>query len=452
VNGNSFGSLFRVTTFGESHGDFVGSVIEGVPAGFRISPVEIQRELCRRRPGYGRTVSQRREPDILEVVSGIARGRTTGGPIRLLVKNRDARASDYDEILHKPRPGHADMAHYLKYGRITAGGGRSSGRETVGRVLAGAVAKQLLAREGITVAGRILEVHGKRTGHERIILGAKAKKDSVGGVVEIIADGVPPGLGEPVFDGLDAELARALMSIGSVKGVEIGAGFRSTRMRGSEHNDPIVVKGGRLKTTTNNAGGILGGISNGMPVVCRMAVKPTSSIGLEQDTVDLVTLKPAKLTVKGRHDPCICTRIVPVAEAMVAMTLLDHLFKARKAGIGAVGPGKEAAKGENPLVALREKVKHHDREMVRILKKRMELTGEIGRLKKASGLAVKDPAVERAVLKNALDAGRELGLSPRLVERVLRTVVAESRRRQGIARKAPNVSGARRRGRRPIQG
>ena len=432
MNGNRFGRLFRVTTFGESHGDVVGAEIEGVPRGFELSLARVQRELSRRRPGRGPTVSQRREPDVLQVVSGISHGRTTGGAIRLLVRNRDARPSDYDEILHKPRPGHADLAYYLKYGRITPGGGRSSGRETVGRVLAGAVAKQLLAREGIRISGKVTEVRGERDGHENTILEAKARRDSVGGIVEIIANGVPPGLGEPVFDRLDADLAKALMSIGSVKGVEIGAGFRSTLMTGSENNDPIVVKGGRLRTATNNAGGILGGISNGMPVVCRIAVKPASSIGREQDTVDLVTMSPAKITVKGRHDPCICTRIVPVAEAMVAMTLLDHLYRARRSDDGKSGLAEKKVRGEDLEILdwLRTKVKQNDREMVRLLKERMEITGEIGRRKNARGLPVKDPKSERAVLKNALDAGRELGLSPRLVERILRTVIAESRRRQ----------------------
>ena len=328
MTGNSFGKVFRITTFGESHGKAVGVIIEGVPRGLSISLSKIQHELDRRRPGKGPTVSQRKEPDILEVVSGIVHGKTVGGKIKLQVRNKDARSSDYKEIVHKPRPGHADMTYFQKYGKISPGGGRSSARETVGRVLAGALAKQLLAREGIKIQGKILEVHGKRTGHEKTILKAKAKKDSVGGIVEIVATGVPPGLGEPVFDRLDAELAKALMSIGAVKGVEFGAGFASTRMKGSEHNDPIGVKKGKLMTRTNNAGGILGGISNGMPIICRIAVKPTSSIGLEQDTVDLDTMKPAKLTVQGRYDPCICVRIIPVAEAMVAITLVDHLFRA----------------------------------------------------------------------------------------------------------------------------
>jgi chorismate synthase len=196
--------------------------------------------------------------------------------------------------------------------------------------MAGAVAKQLLARDGITVHGSILEIHGSPDRHDEIILEAKAGKDSVGGIVEIIAIGVPPGLGEPVFDKLDADLAKALVGIGGVKGVEFGAGFAAARMLGSENNDPIIMEDGVLKTGSNNAGGMLGGISNGMPIVCRIAVKPTSSIGIEQDTVDLETMKPARISVGGRHDPCICPRIVPVAEAMVAIVLLDHILRARK--------------------------------------------------------------------------------------------------------------------------
>ncbi len=332
MSGDTFGRMFRVTTYGESHGEAVGVTIEGCPAGMEISLEKIQEELDRRKPGTGPNVSTRREPDALEVITGIVNGRTMGGQIKLQVRNMDAQPSDYDAIRDLPRPGHADLAHHLKYGSIPPGGGRSSGRETVARVLAGAVAKQVLATEGIKITGRIIEIHGNRNDHETEILAAKARSDSVGGIVEIIAEGVPPGLGEPVFDGLDADLAKALVSIGSVKGVEIGAGFVAAGMLGSENNDPIIVEGGILRTRTNNAGGILGGISNGMPVICRIAVKPTSSIGIEQDTVDLNTMKPARISVGGRHDPCICVRIVPVAEAMVAIVLLDHLLRARSGG------------------------------------------------------------------------------------------------------------------------
>jgi chorismate synthase len=435
LNGNSLGKLFRITTFGFSHGDVVGVTIEGCPAGVELSTSEIQRELDRRKPGGGPTVSERDEPDILEVVSGLVDGRTTGGPIKLQVRNRDARPSDYDEILHKPRPGHADMAYYLKYARISPGGGRSSGRETVGRVLAGAVAKQLLARENITVSGRIAEICGKRTGHRKIILGAKAENDSVGGVVEVVAEGVPPGLGEPVFDRLDADLAKALMSIGSVKGVEIGAGFSAARSTGSENNDPIVVKNGRLATRTNNAGGILGGISNGMPVVCRIAVKPTSSIGLEQDTVDLRKMKPAKIKIKGRHDPCICPRIVPVAEAMVAAVLLDHLWRARKAAGQRKGGNRGI--GTASLGTMRKKIRQNDEQMVMLMGKRIELAARIGMKKSALGLPLKDETVEREVIRSAKRTGRRAGLPPRMVERVMKTVMHESRRIQKRSKRPP---------------
>ena len=330
MSGDTFGNLFRITIFGESHGDAVGVIIEGCPGGIGISSEGIQHELDRRKPGTSLLVSLRKEADILEIVSGLEGGCTTGETIRLQVRNRDAQPSDYAEIMHKPRPGHADMVYYQKYGKISPGGGRSSARETVGRVLAGAIAKQVLAPEGIRITGKILEVHGNATGHEGIIHETKAKNDSVGGIVEIIAEGVPPGLGEPIFDRLDADLAKALMSIGSVKGIEIGAGFSAARKYGSENNDPIILKSGKLQTVTNNAGGILGGISNGMPIICRIAVKPTSSIGIEQDTVDLETMAPTTISVKGRHDPCICPRMVPVAEAMVAITILDHLLISRR--------------------------------------------------------------------------------------------------------------------------
>jgi len=327
MNGNTIGKVFKVTTFGESHGESVGAIIEGCPAGIEISLKEIQTDLDRRKPGKNSMISSRKEPDKLEVVSGIKDGETTGGKIKLQVKNVDVRSNDYNEILYKPRPGHADLTNYLKYGKIPVGGGRASGRETVGRVLAGVIAKQILAKEGLEIKGKIIEIYRKKNGFEKTILDAKAEQDSVGGIVEIVAKGVPPGLGEPVFDKLDADLAKALMSIGAVKGVEIGAGIRSTRMKGSENNDPIMIIDDKLKTKTNNAGGILGGISNGMPIVCRIAVKPTSSIEKEQDTVDVNNMKPAKLKIKGRHDPCICPRIVPVAEAMVAIILVDHLLR-----------------------------------------------------------------------------------------------------------------------------
>jgi len=329
MNGNTIGKIFKVTTFGESHGNAVGAIIKGCPTGLNISLSKIQMELDRRRPGKSKLTSSRNEPDKLEVISGIKNGKTTGRKIKLQVKNIDTRSKDYKTIIYKPRPGHADLTYFLKYGKIPVGGGRASGRETVGRVLAGAIAKQILEKEGIEIKGKIIEIYGKKKDFEKIILNAKSEQDSVGGIVEIIAKVVPPNLGEPVFDKLDADLAKALMSISAVKGFEIGIGFQSSRIKGSENNDPIILKNGKIKTKTNNAGGILGGISNGMPIICRIAVKPTSSIEKEQDTVNLETMKTTKLRIKGRHDPCICPRIVPVAEAMVALVLVDHLLRLR---------------------------------------------------------------------------------------------------------------------------
>lgn len=327
MNANTFGSMFKITTYGESHGEAVGVKIDGCPKNITISLDMIQQELNRRKPGISQLTSSRKEPDILEVISGIENGKSTGDTIQLQVKNIDKRSNDYDEILHKPRPGHADLTYFQKYGHIPVGGGRASGRETIGRVLAGSIAKQMLQTKGITVHGRIIEIHGKKMDFEHEIIQAKMNLDSVGGIIQIEIKGMPPGIGEPVFEKLDANIAKALMSIGGVKGVEIGAGFQSVKMKGSEHNDAIFFEHGQLKTKTNHAGGILGGISNGMPIIIRIAVKPTSSIGITQETVDLQNMEQTSLTIKGRHDPCLCPRIVPVAESMIALVLIDYLIE-----------------------------------------------------------------------------------------------------------------------------
>ena len=356
--GNSFGTIFRVTTWGESHGKAVGVVVDGVPAGLELSEKDIQEELDRRRPGTSRVVSGRSEPDRVEILSGVFEGKTTGAPISMIVKNIAFDSGAYEEIRDVPRPGHADLTYRMKYGHLDhRGGGRASGRETVGRVAAGAVAKKLLRASGIEVLGHTVEIAGIAVDREKIsmedirkaydnpvrcadkgiaermvkaIEAASKEGDSVGGIVEVIANGVPCGLGEPVFDKLDADLAKALMSIGGVKGVEIGAGFSLARMRGSESNDGFAVDGktGKIVTITNNSGGILGGISTGMPVVARIAVKPTSSIGKPQRSVNLKTMKEETIKVGGKHDPCLCPRIVPVAEAMVAIVLADHMLRA----------------------------------------------------------------------------------------------------------------------------
>lgn len=362
MTGSMFGQVFRLTTFGESHGLAVGVVVDGCPSGLELSVDEIQAELDRRRPGQSAVTTQRREEDKVEVLSGVFEGKTTGAPIAMVVYNRDVDSSAYLEIKDKPRPNHADLTYALKYGHYDwRGGGRASGRETVGRVAAGAIAKKLLSMLGVEILGHVIEVHGIRAGEvgvaeirsnveknpvrcanlraakhmEEEILEAKEKGDSVGGVVELLALNVPPGLGEPVFDKLDGDIAKALMSVGAVKGVEIGAGFEASRKFGSENNDPIALEKGRVVTLTNNSGGILGGISNGMPIIARAAVKPTSSIAREQMTVDLKRMEETTITVKGRHDPCIVPRVLPVCEAMLAITLADHALRA-----GLINPSK----------------------------------------------------------------------------------------------------------------
>ncbi|MBI3599043.1 MAG: chorismate synthase [Nitrospinae bacterium] len=349
MSGNSFGRLFRITTWGESHGPALGVVIDGCPAMLDLREEDIQVELDRRMPGNSEASSPRKEADRVEILSGVFEGKTTGAPISLLIRNMDADSSKYEKIKDVFRPGHADYTYLAKYGiRDYRGGGRSSGRETAGRVAAGAVAKKILRIKGIKITGytkQIGDILAVDMDFEEIekndvrcpdknaaqrmldkIREVKKSGDSVGGVVEIMASGVPAGLGEPVFDKLDADIAKALMSIGAVKGVEIGAGFESASLLGSQNNDEIYIKNGKAVFRTNNAGGILGGISNGDDIVARIAVKPTASIAKMQRSVDIHG-KETDIKVEGRHDPCICPRIVPVAEAMMAITIADHLLR-----------------------------------------------------------------------------------------------------------------------------
>ncbi|NPB09691.1 MAG: chorismate synthase [Thermodesulfobacteria bacterium] len=343
--GNTFGLYFRVTTFGESHGPALGAVVDGCPPGLDLSEAYIQEELDRRRPGKGVGETTRKELDRVEILSGIFEGKTTGCPIALVIRNRDARPSAYEPIKDLFRPGHGDCTYLWKYGlRDWRGGGRSSGRETAARVAAGAVAKRLLEEVGIEVHAYTVALGGVRarkrdlsviyenrffspdpevvSAMEERVSEVRKAGDSLGGIVEVVARGVPAGLGEPVFDKLDADLAKALMSIGAVKGVEIGAGFAAAEMLGSEHNDEITPEGFK----TNHAGGILAGISNGDEIVCRVAVKPIPSISKEQDTID-VHGNPRKIRVGGRHDASAIPRIVPVCAAMVRLVLADHLLR-----------------------------------------------------------------------------------------------------------------------------
>ncbi|MBI3805682.1 MAG: chorismate synthase [Nitrospirae bacterium] len=345
MSGNTFGEIFRVTTFGESHGVALGAIVDGCPAGLPLSEEELQKDLDRRKPGQSKLVTQRKESDAVKILSGTFEGKTTGTPIGLIIYNEDAKSKDYDAIKELFRPGHADYTYFKKYGfRDYRGGGRSSARETVARVAAGGIARKLLAREGVEIVGYVVQVGAARIKkidyaqiHQnplfcpdldaveemiRVIQEAQSAKDSVGAMVEVVAKGVPAGWGEPVFDKLDAALAAAMMSINAVKGVEIGAGFKVVEMRGSENCDPITPTGFK----SNHAGGILGGISNGDEIVVRMAVKPTSSIAIEQETIDIHG-NPAKIATKGRHDPCVGLRAVPIAEAMMALVLVDHFLR-----------------------------------------------------------------------------------------------------------------------------
>jgi len=326
---NTFGRFFRVTTFGESHGPAIGAVVDGCPSGVPLSVADIQPLLDRRKPG-GPLSSPRAEADEVEILSGVFEGLTTGTPIALLIRNRDVRSRDYDALRDVFRPGHADYSYLMKYGRRDhRGGGRSSGRETAARVAAGAVAMAVLRGAGISIAGSVREVHGISDPErfEDEVRAAQARGDSVGGIAELRAAGVPAGLGSPVFDKLDAAIAGAMMGIGAVKGVEIGEGFGAARLSGSENNDEMDAAG----FLSNHAGGILGGISTGQEIVVRLAVKPTPSIALPQRTVD-VRGEEREISIGGRHDPCIAFRLVPVAEAMLALVLVDALLEGRAYG------------------------------------------------------------------------------------------------------------------------
>ena len=352
--GNTFGHLFRVTTWGESHGGGVGVVVDGCPPRLRLTEADIQPELDRRRPGQSKIVTPRKESDTVHILSGTFKGQTLGTPICLWVKNEDARPEAYTEMKTKFRPSHADYTYFAKFGiRAWPGGGRSSARETIGRVAAGAIAKKIL-RERFNVevlayvkqvqriiAGvdpekvrykdiesNIIRCPEKATAEKMIRLIEKVRRtgDSVGGVVEGVARGVPPGWGEPVFDRLEADLAKAMLSLPATKAFEIGSGFDGILLTGRQHNDPFRMKGGRVRTTTNYSGGIQGGISNGETIYFRVAFKPVATIMHEQQTVD-VRLRDTTLKGRGRHDPCVLPRAVPMVEAMTALVLVDHALR-----------------------------------------------------------------------------------------------------------------------------
>ena len=354
--GNTFGHMFRVTTWGESHGDAVGVTVDGCPPMLPLDLEEIQKELDRRRPGQSEISTQRRETDKAEVLSGVFDGQTLGTPIQIIVRNEDARGRDYEHMRTKYRPSHADYTYQAKYGiRNWKGGGRASARETIGRVAAGAIARKILAREhGVEIVGYVkqvwklvadvdpdtvmageIESNIVRCPDQDIavqmierIKEARKDGDSLGGVVEVVARGVPPGLGEPVFDKLDGDLARAMLSIPACKAFEVGSGFGGLQMTGSQHNDPFYSEDGRIRTRTNRSGGIQGGLSNGENIVVRAAFKPPATIMKPQETVD-VEGNPTVIEGRGRHDPCVLPRAVPIVEAMMALVLVDHALRQR---------------------------------------------------------------------------------------------------------------------------
>jgi chorismate synthase len=360
---STYGRLFRVTTWGESHGPALGAVVDGCPAGLEIDEELIQHDLDRRRVGQSKVTTPRKEADRVTILSGVFEGRTTGAPISLITYNKDADSSKYDVIRDMFRPGHADYTYWMKYGhRDHRGGGRSSARETWGRVASGAIARQMLKHIGVEVYAFVKELAGiKMETFERsaidqnlvrcpdpvaaekmvdAVMEAKASNDSVGGIVEIHADNVPVGLGEPTADKLDALIGQSMLSIPAIKGVEIGEGFNAVTMRGHQHNDEFYMENGRVRTVSNHAGGMLGGISNGEQVVVRLAVKPTSSVAQDQRTADIHG-NDRTVLVEGRHDPSICPRVVPVAEAMMLLLLADLYLMNRSARLEHREPGLE---------------------------------------------------------------------------------------------------------------
>ena len=364
--GSTFGQLFRVTTFGESHGGGLGVVIDGCPPNIGVTLGEIQAELDRRRPGQSSITTQRKEDDRCEILSGMFEDRTLGTPIAILVRNQDARPGDYNDMAKTFRPSHADFTYQAKYGiRNWQGGGRASARETIGRVAAGVIAHKVLQSMAPTIetVAYVLQVHEISAQVDRtrvrkeeverntircpdasaavkmieLIEQTRAAGDSLGGVIECVVRNVPVGLGEPVFDKLEADLAKAMLSLPATKGFEVGSGFGATRMRGSEHNDPFEMQGARVRTSTNHSGGIQGGISNGEDIYFRVAFKPTATIAREQQTVTAAG-EETKLSARGRHDPCVLPRAVPMVEAMASLVLCDHALRQKAIANAAPNP------------------------------------------------------------------------------------------------------------------
>ncbi len=441
--GNIFGNIYRIMTFGESHGPMIGVVIDGIKPNVEINVSEIQKELDRRKPGQSAVTTQRKESDIVQIVSGIYEGKTTGTPICMIIKNEDYKSSDYENLKQIFRPGHGGYTFLKKYGIYDyRGGGRISGRETAVRVAAGAVAKQLLSNRGIKILAytrqignieiqnfneELIEKNAIRCPDESatqkmidLIEDAKKNGDSVGGIVEVKVQGLKAGYGEPVFDKLEADLAKALMSIGAVKGFEIGSGFKSALMKGSECNDQFIInpQTKEVETLTNNSGGVQGGISNGSEIIMRIAVKPTSSISKKQKSVTY-NGEEVEIEIKGRHDPCICPRIVPVAEAMTALVLIDHILM------------QEQIQTEiDKLDELRSRIDLIDTQLLLLLNARNELVQRIGKIKKVNGSQIFDEEREKSLEENWIKTAKELELRPDYIQNIFKLVINESRKIQ----------------------
>ena len=431
---NSLGERFKILTFGESHGNAMGVVIDGVRPGLDFDLETIQKELDRRRPGQSKLVSPRPEEDRVEVLSGVFQGKTLGTPICLVIPNKHQDPKVYNALKDLFRPGYAGYAVLKKYGiRDYRGGGRSSGRETVARVAAGAMAKRELAKEGIQIVAYTAEIDGikaqsidfneieknplrcpdrdaEKQMEERVLF-HKSQGDSVGGIVEVLARNVPPGLGDPVFKKLDAEIAGALMSIGGVKAVEIGEGFQVASMRGSDHNDQMDRHGFK----TNHAGGVLGGISTGQEIHARIGVKPTPSIQKEQKTIDILG-RERRISVQGRHDPCICPRIVPVAEAMMALVLYDALLCQ-----------SDIERKTDDLERLRAEIDTVDHRLIQLLARRNEISQEIGQYKRVRRLEVRDRAREAEMMDRRIQWAKDCGVDGGLIRGLFHLIVKASR-------------------------
>ncbi len=441
--GNLFGNFFRIITFGESHGPMIGVVIDGIKPNLEIDVSEIQKELDRRKPGQSSVTTQRKESDTIQIVSGIFEGRTTGTPVCMIIKNEDYRSLDYENIKNIFRPGHGGYTFLKKYGIYDyRGGGRTSGRETAARVAAGAVAKQLLNKRGIKILaytkqiGNIsiekfdeqeIEKNSVRCPDNEaaqkmieLIEQAKNEGDSVGGIIEIKVQGLSAGYGEPVFDKLEADFAKALMSIGAVRGFEIGSGFKSAEMRGSECNDQFRInpQTGEVETITNNSGGVQAGISNGSEIIMRIAVKPTSSISKKQRSVTY-NGEEVEFQIKGRHDPCICPRIVPVAEAMTALVLIDHILMQ-----------EQIQTEEKKLEYLRQSIDLVDQQILLLLNARNEFVKKVAELKKKNGLPVYDEKRETQLLNDWCESAEQLNLNDDFVKSILELIIKESRKIQ----------------------